>query len=418
MVDRTYKISDLCELVTDTATEEFMKDKFVKLYDVPSYDSNRLPQIIRGNEIGSSKYIVPKKSILISKLNIRIPRIWVIDDSNNSNDNALSVCSTEFLPLVVNEEIIDFDYFYALISSGKIINRLINASKGTSGSHQRYSPNFFMNLEVKIPDKKTQKRIGNDIKTISDKINLNEKSIETCEEYVKVIFHKWFNELKFPLKDGTVFQENSNNIEYNSGKKYPDIWEYKNTRDIVNVTDYVANGSFASLKKNVSYVEKEDGYAILVRLIDYKNNFKEPFVWVDKNSYDFLKKSKLEGGEIVISNVGSNAGTVFRVPVLGSPMTLGPNSIVLEKNKYNNYLYYYFSSNIGQKEIQGIIGGSGQPKFNKTGFRALKIVVPNEETIEKFNELCDPIICKIELLKDTNITLNELKGLLIKKLIK
>ena len=95
--------------------------------------------------------------------------------------------------------------------------------------------------------------------------------------------------------------------------------------EIVEVTDYVANGSFASLKENVTYLDG-DGYAVLVRLVDSNANWKGERVFVDERAYKFLSKSSLEEGDIVIANVGANAGSVFRVPALGKPATLGPNA--------------------------------------------------------------------------------------------
>ena len=47
----------------------------------------------------------------------------------------------------------------------------------------------------------------------------------------------------------------------------PDGWEWSNFKDSLYLTDFVANGSFASLKENVNYLDKKD-YAILVRLKD------------------------------------------------------------------------------------------------------------------------------------------------------
>ena len=92
------------------------------------------------------------------------------------------------------------------------------------------------------------------------------------------------------------------------------------------VTDYVANGSFASLAENVQYKNEPD-YAILIRLTDFNNGFSGDFVYVDEHAYNFLRKSKLHGGEIIISNVGAYSGTTFLAPKLNRPMTLGPNSI-------------------------------------------------------------------------------------------
>lgn len=107
------------------------------------------------------------------------------------------------------------------------------------------------------------------------------------------------------------------------------------------VTDYVANGSFKSLKENVSYEDSTSGYAVLIRLADYRNGFKGSFQYIDKHGYEFLRKTKLFGNEIIISNVGAHLGTSFRAPKLDSPMSFGPNAIVID-TKNNNDFYYYF----------------------------------------------------------------------------
>ena len=106
------------------------------------------------------------------------------------------------------------------------------------------------------------------------------------------------------------------------------------------VTDYVANGSFASLAKNVKYKETED-VAILIRLVDYNNGFKNNFVYIDEHAYEFLAKSKLFGDEIIISNVGINVGTVFRCPHLKYKMSLGPNAIMVRFAGNNDFYYYW-----------------------------------------------------------------------------
>jgi type I restriction enzyme S subunit len=104
-------------------------------------------------------------------------------------------------------------------------------------------------------------------------------------------------------------------------------WKVARISDIAEVTDYVANGSFESLRNNVTY-HNGAGYAVLVHLVDHNAGWKGKFVYIDKSSYSFLKKSALKPRDIVIANVGANAGTVFRVPNLDNPMTLGPNAIL------------------------------------------------------------------------------------------
>lgn len=73
----------------------------------------------------------------------------------------------------------------------------------------------------------------------------------------------------------------------------PDGWAWSRLEPIASlITDYVANGSFASLKANVR-TYKEKNYALFVRTVDFANNFKGDLSYIDKESYDFLEKSKL-----------------------------------------------------------------------------------------------------------------------------
>jgi len=155
----------------------------------------------------------------------------------------------------------------------------------------------------------------------------------------------------------------------------PKGWPLKKMEEVTRtITDYVANGSFASLKKNVKYLD-EEGYAILLRLTDYSKEFKGPFRYVDKHAYEFLSKSSVEPGDIIISNVGS-IGTIFKAPNLGKPMTLGPNALLIKADDFNDFLYFWFQSPIGKESVYRIASKTAQPKFNKTDFRNLPIPLP------------------------------------------
>lgn len=181
-------------------------------------------------------------------------------------------------------------------------------------------------------------------------------------------------------------------------------WRPQQFSQLVDVTDYVANGSFSSLKENVQ-TSSEPDFATMVRLVDYNNGWSGPFSYVDESSYHFLRKTKLEPGDVIISNVGANAGTVFQAPDLSSPLTLGPNSVLCrprDKEKLNHaFLYYFLKSPIGQTLLSGIISGSAQPKFNKTDLRKLPLPVPpiddQRATAEVLGALDDKIAANTKL---------------------
>ena len=187
----------------------------------------------------------------------------------------------------------------------------------------------------------------------------------------------------------------------------PYHWGISSIKDETEVvTDYVANGSFASLAENVKYKSEKD-YAVLIRLVDYNNQFKGDFVYIDKDAYEFLGKSKLYGDEIIISNVGANVGTVFKCPHLECKMSLAPNSIMVKFKGNNDFFYYWLKSRFGQHMLQSIVTGSAQPKFNKTNFRDLLIPVPPLREQERIASILKSLDDKIEVNRRINENLEQ-----------
>ena len=182
----------------------------------------------------------------------------------------------------------------------------------------------------------------------------------------------------------------------------PSNWEVKPIKEIAEtVTDYVANGSFASLAKNVTYKNEED-VAVLIRLVDYNNRFQGGFVFIDEHAYQFLAKSKLFGDEIIISNVGANVGTVFRCPKLPYKMSLAPNSIMVKFNGNNDFYFHWLRSYNGQQMLKSIVTGSAQPKFNKTNFKEMLAPVPPLEEQQKIAAILSALDEKIAINREIN----------------
>ncbi len=190
--------------------------------------------------------------------------------------------------------------------------------------------------------------------------------------------------------------------------KIPSEWEVDSIKNVTSiVTDYVANGSFASLAENVEYLSTKTNN-VLIRLVDYNNDFKGPFVYIDDKAYEFLSKSKLVGGEIIISNVGANVGTVFRCPFLKCKMSLAPNSIVVKFKENNDFYFHWLKSTMGQFMLHSIVTGSAQPKFNKTNFRDMLVPVPPIQVQNKIANIFNSIDKKIELNNKINDNLYNL----------
>ncbi len=205
----------------------------------------------------------------------------------------------------------------------------------------------------------------------------------------------------------------------------PDDWKEHTLRDLIDIlTDYTANGSFESLARNVRYLEYPS-YARLIRLTDIRTNFTNEGVYVSKYSYDFLKKSSLHGGELLLANVGAYAGFSFIYPEnLMFRGTLGPNMFLIKffnQKIDNTFAYYAFSHGAVYNQLISKAASSAQPKLNKEDVRTCYINIPSsiqeQQRIAKALSDVDALISTTEKLiqKKKNIKQGSMQELLTGK---
>lgn len=109
-------------------------------YSLPAFDAGKQPILELGQAILSNKYAVLDKTILVSKLNPRVPRVWGVHKAPSN-----SICSTEFQVIKPNNTDY-FEFLYFFLCSSNATDELSMSASGTSGSHQRVSPEDIMNL--------------------------------------------------------------------------------------------------------------------------------------------------------------------------------------------------------------------------------------------------------------------------------
>ena len=205
---RNMKMKDIVTFVSKSITPQ--EGVTYNLYSLPSFDESKTFEVLDGADIQSNKYDVPNKCILFNKLNVRFKRVWRIE---NQDDNKIS--STEFLPLVVNENVVDFQYCYYLLISDKITNYLCGQNTNTSGSHKRIDPNNFLNIEINLPKMSIQKQIGKTLSALDRKIELNKQINDNLEAMAKQLYDYWFVQFDFPNEEGKPYKSNGGVMVWN-----------------------------------------------------------------------------------------------------------------------------------------------------------------------------------------------------------
>ena len=143
------------------------------------------------------------------------------------------------------------------------------------------------------------------------------------------------------------------------------------------LTDYHANGSYKVLKQHVELSEQED-FAWMVRSTDFEKKFQNAKRYISEHAYNYLTKSKLFGGEIIMSKIG-NAGKVYLMPAADRACSLAMNLFLirLDPSKANNeYVYRYLNSSSGKAQITPKLKGAATQTITKDNVRSLLIPIP------------------------------------------
>jgi type I restriction enzyme S subunit len=153
------------------------------------------------------------------------------------------------------------------------------------------------------------------------------------------------------------------------------------------LTDYHANGSYKLLAKHVKLKDEKD-YALMIRTTDLENeNFNNGVKYIDENAYNFLEKTKVFGGEIIINKIGS-AGNVYLMPKLHKPVSLGMNAFMLRfKESVNTkFIYFQLTGSHGKREINKRVKGAVTKTIRKDAVREIPIIIPPIDLQNQFAE--------------------------------
>ena len=342
------------------------------LYSLPSFDVGKREEV-KGSEIKSNKFIVPSRCILYNKLNVRFKRVWRV----NSNEDHL-IASTEFLPLVPNEDIVDYNYLYYFLISDKLTNFFDNQNSNTSGSHKRIDIDNFLNMEIDLPSIDIQKKIGRFI-SINDKIALNTRMNAELEAMAKQLYDYWFVQFDFPDENGNPYKSSGGKMVYNPTLKreIPAGWEDCFLSDIANIT-------MGQSPDGSSYNEKGEGSIFYQGSTDFGIRFPSirmyttaPTRFAKKG--DILMSVRAPVGDTNIANTDCCIGRGL------SAMNSKLGSI--------SHLYFIIRDLKAKFDIVNA-AGTTFGAITKEELYNLPIVKPDNKVLDKYEMMCSPIFEK------------------------
>jgi len=271
-----------------------------------------------------------------------------------------------------NGEIVDARFLYQILKSEDYRPYF---KQYCTGSAQPQLPiKNFSQIYLNVPDIKTQHRIADILSVYDNLIENNQKQIKLLEEAAQRLYKEWFVDLRFPGHENTKIVDGvpegwsrgllKELISVNYGK------DHKKAPDDGNIPVYGSGGLMRKCNKSLF-----SGEAVLIPRKGSLNNIMyvdETFWTVDTMFYATMKQ---------------------------------PHTAV--------FVYFFVKA----FDMYSMNIGAAVPSMTAKILDAMDVVIPDKETLEKFDKLTKTYFNKIKTLQGQNERLKIARDLLLAKLM-
>lgn len=253
-------------------------------------------------------------------------------------------------------------------------------------------------IKVELPDLKKQERIADILSTNDNLIENNNKRIKLLEQIAENLYKELFVRFRFPGYENTKFVDG-----------IPSDWQILRMSDFCYVTD----GTHDTPKPvNDGGVPLVTGKCIKNGFVD----FNEPYNISYQDHESISKRSGLQTGDILFSNIG----TVGTTCLVNYDREFSVKNVIIFKPdniKVSNYLYSWLNSDSIQAIFATQTNGASQQFVGLNFMRRFKILVPNANVLDLYSDRIKPIRTEIVKLHDINENLIKQRDMLLPRLM-
>lgn len=199
--------------------------------DIPEYE---LAEYTGGTKFRNGDTIMARITPCLE--NGKIAMVNILDE------NEVGFGSTEYIVFRAKKDLTIPDFVYYLVRSSFVREPAIKSMVGSSG-RQRVQTNVVENLKIDFPSLTEQTQIASVLKSLDDRIALNNKINNNLEQQMKVVFNKFISERSVTSKTSVENVVLTANTGADAIKKAP-IVDYDTGIRCVRVGDMTNNRSF------------------------------------------------------------------------------------------------------------------------------------------------------------------------------
>lgn len=290
--------------------------------------------------------------------------------------------------VTANETMASKDFLFYLLKYLKPHFTQIATNKQTTGlGHVTIAD--LKRMSVVVPEKIIQDRIVAVVKTIDDKIEVNNEINKNLLEQALAIYKEWFYD--YALSDGVR----------------PENWK---------ITTIDAISSLVTRGIAPKYDDSSDQIVLNQKCIrDHTIDLSLARRHLPKK----INEKWISKGDLLINSTGTGTlGRVAQVWFEANNMTVDSHvTIVRPKDPIlQSYIGFWGLSHESEIEAQHT-GSTGQTELPRDRVKAMELLLPDEDTLSKFNELVIPMTSTVISNQEENARLSQLRDALLPKLM-
>ena len=290
----------------------------------------------------------------------------------------------------------DTDTKYLYYSIGLKLHQM---KANASGTATKFLTQPILNsINIEYRDILEQKRIADILSAYDNLIENNNKRIKLLEQMAENLYKEWFVRFRFPGYENTKFVDG-----------IPSDWQILRMSDFCYVTD----GTHDTPRPvNNGGVPLVTGKCIKNGFIDFKESYNISY----KDHESISKRSGLQTGDILFSNIG----TVGTTCLINYDREFSVKNVIIFKPgnlKVSSYLYSWLNSDSIQAIFATQTNGASQQFVGLNFMRRFKILVPNVNVLDLYSDRIKPIRTEIVKLHDINENLTNQRELLLPRLM-
>ena len=378
------QIKDVCRLINGRAysNDEMLEHGKYKIVRVGNLSGGNSTWFYSDLELPEDKYC-HNGDLLFAWACTFGPHIWKEDNT---------IFHYHIWKIVEDKNVVDrrFYYYYLKYATGGFLGAL-------NGSVMVHITKASMEkMNIKIPKNLAdQRRIASILSSLDRKIELNNKINADLEEMAQAIFKNWFVDFE-PFKDGKFVNSELGMI--------PEGWKVGRLTEIASYMNGLAMQKFPP-KNN------EDSLPVL-KIKELGQGFCGTDS--DRCSCNIKNECKIHNGDVIFSWSGTLLVDVW----CGGDCGLNQHLFKVTSNDYPKWFYYYWTKHHLQEFIHIAKDKAVTMGHIKRGhLEEALVAIPDNDSMEKANELFEPILSKMISLRLENSHLSLLRDTLLPRLM-